>query len=142
MDRVIGCPCNDGVVSESGFARIGRIAARRLFRTFVPLPKRSRARNRRRLPSRLGVERSARGFWVPVPFVEPRQKEFLHWPRIETREGRFEVLDRLRVITGCCDGRCFVAVVHDPGDEERSAIWVIDLDGRVQRIYRGVGATA
>ncbi len=35
------------------------------------------------------------------------------------------------------DGRCFVASVHDPIDEERSAIWVINPDGSPQRIYRG-----
>jgi hypothetical protein len=35
------------------------------------------------------------------------------------------------------DGRCFAAVVHDPDDEERSAIWAIDLDGTQQRLYRG-----
>ncbi|HET7087522.1 MAG TPA: PQQ-dependent sugar dehydrogenase, partial [Anaerolineae bacterium] len=35
------------------------------------------------------------------------------------------------------DGRCFVASVHDPTDEERSAIWVIHPDGSQQRIYRG-----
>ena len=35
------------------------------------------------------------------------------------------------------DSRCFVATVHDPTDEERSAIWVIQPDGSTQRIYRG-----
>jgi glucose/arabinose dehydrogenase len=35
------------------------------------------------------------------------------------------------------DNRCFVASVHDPTDEERSAIWVVRPDGTKQRIYRG-----
>ncbi|CAG0927761.1 Aldose sugar dehydrogenase YliI [Thermoflexales bacterium] len=35
------------------------------------------------------------------------------------------------------DSRCFVATVHDPADEERSAIWLIQPDGSQQRLYRG-----
>ena len=35
------------------------------------------------------------------------------------------------------DGRCFVASVHDPDDEERSAIWIVTPDKSKQRIYRG-----
>ncbi len=58
-----------------------------------------------------------------IPGISVEVLAFVQWPA---------------EIQCAADGRCYVAVVHDPQDEERSAIWVINLDGAAQRLYRGL----